>query len=71
MNPHDFRIWLAMVDKNGEQAAVALGKSTDTIGRYRKKGIPASEAYIVRLAMAAVAAGIKPWSAPNTQKEGT
>lgn len=65
MDAKDFRIWQAMVDKNGMQAAMALGKSPDTISRYRKFGVPASEAPIVRLAMAAIAAGLKPYEAPK------
>jgi TPP-dependent pyruvate/acetoin dehydrogenase alpha subunit len=65
VDPKDFRIWQAMVGKNGMQVAIALGKSTDTISRYRKHGVPMSEETMVRLAMAAVAAQLPPWSAPK------
>jgi len=60
-----FRIWQATVGLNGREVAEALGKSEDTVTRYRTHGVPKTEATIVRLAMAAVAAGLAPWSAPK------
>jgi hypothetical protein len=61
MQAKDFKLWMVEAGLNGRQAADALGKSTDTISRYRITGVPKSEAAIVRLACAAVLAKIEPW----------
>ena len=67
MQAKDFKIWMAEVGLNGRQAAEALGKSEDTISRYRTVGVPPSEAGVIRLACAALAAKLAPWS-PGKQK---
>lgn len=65
MPPKDFKLWMVEAGLNGREAAEALGKSTDTISRYRIVGVPTTEAPIVRLACAAVLAKIEPWYAPK------
>lgn len=67
MDGKSFRIWQAMVGLNGRQVAETLGKSEDTITRYRQHGVPMSEETMVRLAMAAVVANLPPWISPQSQ----
>ena len=61
MKPHDFRVWQSQVNLSGREVAEALGKSEDTISAYRTRGVPARESAVIRLACAAIAAGIAPW----------
>lgn len=65
MTAKDFRIWQASVGLNGRQVAEALGKSEDTVSRYRNGGVPAPEAAVVALAMSAIEAQLPPWRAPR------
>jgi hypothetical protein len=61
MQAKDFKLWMVEAGLNGRQAADALGKSEDTISRYRTSGVPKSETAIVRLACAAIVAKLAPW----------
>lgn len=62
----DFRKWQAGIEVEGRgirgvELARRLGKHQDTISTYRTVGIPDSEESVMRLAMAAISAGIKPF----------
>ena len=61
MQAKDFKLWMVEAGLNGRAAAEALGKSEDTISRYRTAGVPRSESAIVRLACAAIIAKVNPW----------
>ncbi len=58
-----FREWQEQMKITAVQAAKLLGKSPDTISRYRTTGVPASEALVVGLACSALAMGLRPWGA--------
>lgn len=63
MQAKDFKRWQIDAGLNGREAADALGKSEDTISRYRTQGVPASESPVVRLACAAIISKLPPWYA--------
>lgn len=64
MHAKDFRLWMVEAGLNGRQTAEALGKSEDTVTRYRTNGVPRTEEPIVRLACAALLAKVEPWYPP-------
>lgn len=62
MRAVEFRIWQSTTGLNVRQTAEALGKSPDTVSLYRRDGVPERESRIVRLACAAIANDLSPWS---------
>lgn len=68
MTAAQFLAWMARVHLNIGQAAEVLGKSRDTIARYRTDGVPEREAKVVGLACAAYAHGLPPWGAKKATK---
>lgn len=46
----------------GKALGAALGKSEDTIARYRRDGVPERESLAIRLAIRALANALPPWS---------
>lgn len=61
MQAKEFKQWMAEADFNGRETAEALGKSEDTISRYRTAGVPKSESAVIRLACAAIVQKVGPW----------
>lgn len=68
MTGAQFLAWMARVGLNIRQAGGVLGKSRDTIARYRTDGVPEREAKVVGLACAAYAHGLPPWGAKRQTK---
>lgn len=56
-----FREWQSHLGLSAKDCSRLLGKSDDTISRYRIKGVPIGEAKIVGLACSAIAFNLKPW----------
>jgi hypothetical protein len=61
MSKDQFVAWQKHLGISNAEAGRRLGKSADTIGRYRTQGVPASEAIMVGLACSALALGVPPW----------
>lgn len=61
MTKEQFVAWQKHLGLSNAEAGRRLGKSADTISRYRSAGVPASEAEIVGLACSALALAIVPW----------
>lgn len=62
----DFRRWQAEIEVEGRpirgiELARRLGREPDTLSRWRNSGVPDSEEKLLRLAMAAMSAGLQPW----------
>jgi hypothetical protein len=66
MTPADFRQWKAALGITARSASAALGIAPNTVTKYSRDGteIP----LYVALACAAVARGLKPWSADAVTK---
>lgn len=62
MDAETFKAWQAHMGFNGAVAAHRLGKSEDTISRYRRHGVPKSEARIVGYACSAIAMMLPEWT---------
>jgi transcriptional regulator with XRE-family HTH domain len=60
MTGKQFKEWQVTMGWSAAEAARRLGKSPDTISKYRAKGVPQREALVVTLACKALEAGIKP-----------
>lgn len=60
MTAQEFKQWQLDAGLTGKQVAEAFGKVEDTISGWRAKGVPRENATLVRLACAAVSAGLKP-----------
>lgn len=60
MTAKQFKEWQARMGWAGAEAGKRLGKSADTISKYRTQGVPPREAIVVSLACKALEAGIKP-----------
>jgi hypothetical protein len=60
MTPEAFRAAQDRLGRQGKDLAADLGKSEDTIVRYRQQGVPERESRTVRLALAAIAYGLPP-----------
>jgi len=60
MTPEAFRSTQERLGLSGIQIGQALGKSEDTIVRYRQTGVPERESRAIRLALAALAYGLPP-----------
>lgn len=60
MTPEAFRSFQDHLGKSGKELAEELGKSEDTIVRYRQQGVPERESRTIRLALAALAYGLPP-----------
>lgn len=60
MTPEAFRAAQDRLNLSGKEIGEALGKSQDTIVRYRQQGVPERESRTVRLALAALAYGLPP-----------
>lgn len=64
ITPKEFRTWQASLGDGRIGAAEIgrqMGKSPDTISRWRNAGVPDDVEPIVRLAMSAITAGLAPW----------
>ncbi|CDX26760.1 conserved hypothetical protein [Mesorhizobium plurifarium] len=61
MDSGTFIAWQSHMRFTSAEAARQLGKSADTISRYRRFGVPESEALIVGLACTAIAMKLPPW----------
>ena len=61
MTPESFRAWQEHAGLSGRAVSEALGKSEDTIVRYRKHGVPDRESRAIRLAIRALANALPPW----------
>lgn len=61
MDRATFIAWQSHMQFSNAEAARQLGKSADTIARYRKSGVPASEGRVVALACAAIAMKVPAW----------
>lgn len=61
MDSGTFIAWQSHMRFTSAEAARQLGKSADTISRYRRNGVPESEARIVALACAAIAMKVPAW----------
>lgn len=62
----EFRNWQNSIEIEGRpirgiELARRLGRTDDTITKYRNVGVPDSEEPTLRLAMAAISANLKPW----------
>lgn len=62
----EFRTWQASVEIEGRpirgvEIARRLGRSPETIAVYRNDGINDQAEMVMRLAMAAISEGVKPW----------
>lgn len=62
----EFRNWQASVERHGRpimgiELAFELGMTPETLSRYRRQGVPDEAERRMRLAMAAISAGLKPW----------
>lgn len=68
MTGTEFRVWQAIMNLSGRNAAAALGKSEDTVTLYRHHGVPDRESRIVRLACAALLHDLKPFQAHNLER---
>lgn len=60
MTPEAFRAAQDRLNLSGKEIGEALGKSQDTIVRYRQQGVPERESRAVRLALAALSYGLPP-----------
>ena len=63
MDSQTFIAWQEHMGFSGAEAAREIGKSADTISRYRRNGVPESESRIVGLACAAIAMKLPAWGA--------
>lgn len=63
MTPEAFRSAQDHLGKSGKELGEDLGKSEDTIVRYRKHGVPDRESRAIRLAIRALANALPPWPA--------
>lgn len=59
MTADDFRGWMLEMGWTIQQASYHLGKSIETIRRYRLEGVPAREATVIWLACEALRAGLR------------
>ncbi len=64
----EFRTWQASIDVEGRpirgiEVARRFGLAAETVSRFRTEGVKDGSEPIMRLAMAAMAAEIKPWGA--------
>lgn len=60
MTGKQFKAWQATMGWTAAEAGRRLGKSADTISKYRANGVPEREAIVVTLACNALEAGMKP-----------
>lgn len=67
MDAATFRAWQAHMGFNGAETARRLGKSEDTISRYRKRGVGRSESRSIGLACAAISMGLPEWRREPTK----
>lgn len=70
MKPHDLIAWQETMEYTQEQAAEALGIGLSAYkdwrnGKSRTTGKPVKIELRTALACAALAAGLKPWTAPD------
>jgi hypothetical protein len=63
MTPEAFRAAQAHLGLSGIRIGQALGKSPNTIVRYRRDGVPEGESQTGRLALRALANALPPWPA--------
>lgn len=68
IGPKEFRNWQSGIEVEGRairgnELARRLGRTPEYISRVRAAGVPDGEESIMRLAMAAIATGLKPWGA--------
>lgn len=61
MTPGSFRAAQEHLGLSGIQIGQALGKSPNTIVRYRRDGVPEGESRAIRLALRAIANALPPW----------
>ena len=65
MTPSDFAAFVALMKERGvsqKQLAALLGIDETRVGNYRQR-LPPSQAKIIALACAAIAADLPPWTA--------
>lgn len=62
MDADTFKAWQAHMQLSNAEAARQLGKSEDTISRYRRLGVPASESTLVSKTCTAVALNLPGWT---------
>jgi transcriptional regulator with XRE-family HTH domain len=60
VTPEAFRATQDRLGLSGKELGEALGKSQDTIVRYRQQGVPERESRAIRLALAALSYGLPP-----------
>lgn len=60
MDAKRFKDWQKRMGWNAATTATRLGRSPDTISTYRIHGVPAQQATVVGLAMAALENGLRP-----------
>lgn len=60
MTPEAFRAAQERLNLSGKDIGEALGKSPNTIVRYRRDGVPEGESRAIRLALAALSYGLPP-----------
>jgi transcriptional regulator with XRE-family HTH domain len=60
VTPEAFRAAQERLNFSGKDIGEALGKSPNTIVRYRRDGVPEGESKAIRLALAALFYGLPP-----------